>query len=48
MLDFKKELEKFKPINEIDDIEESIANDELQDIMDLLKEVGKNNNSDKE
>ncbi len=50
MIDFSKELEKFRPLSVIDDIESSIANEELQDIMDLLKEVGNNsyNRSDGE
>lgn len=47
MIDFAKELDKFKPINEIDDIEDVIAQEELQDIMDLLKEII-NNKSGKE
>lgn len=47
MIDFKKELENYKPINEIDDIEDLIANDELKDIMDLLRDLS-NNKSGKE
>ena len=39
MFDFKKEVAKFKPILEIDQIETAIHNNEVQDIMDLLKDV---------
>lgn len=39
MIDFKSEIEKYKPLLEIDNIEENIRNDEIQDIMDLLKEL---------
>lgn len=45
MIDFKKELENFKPINEIDDIEDAITDDDLHDIMDLLREVNGNKSS---
>lgn len=39
MLDFEKELEGFKPIAEIDDIEDEIANDDLEDMLDILKAI---------
>lgn len=37
MIQFDKELEKFKPILEIDHIEEHIGNEEIKDMIDLLK-----------
>lgn len=37
MIQFEKELEKFKPVLEINHIEEHIANEEIKDIIDLLK-----------
>ncbi len=46
MFDFKKEVNRYKPITEVDEIEQSIHDNEVQDIMDLLKMAveGKNNN----
>jgi len=38
MLDFKEEISKYKPIRTIDDNSAS-ANNEIQDIMDLLKYI---------
>lgn len=37
MLDFDKELEKFKPMLKTSQIEEAIASDTLEDIIDLFK-----------
>lgn len=37
MIDFEKELEKFKPIMEIGHIEEQIENEEMKDLIDLIK-----------
>ncbi|HHW68234.1 MAG: hypothetical protein PWP07_1095 [Epulopiscium sp.] len=42
MLDFKEELRKFKPILEIDHIEEAIQSNEVKDILDLLTQITKN------
>jgi len=38
MLDFKKEILKYKPILEVEDIENSINSDEIKDMMDILKQ----------
>lgn len=38
MLDFDKELEKFKPMLKTSQIEEEIASDTLEDIIDLFKD----------
>ena len=42
MFDFKKEVNKFRPMTEVGDIENSILNNEVQDIMDLLR-IAENN-----
>ena len=41
MLDFKEELEKFKPALTMDDIEKSVHSDEVRDIMDLMQTLMK-------
>ena len=41
MINFEEELKKFKPILEIDSLENSIENDEIIDIIDLLNEIAK-------
>lgn len=38
MLDFKSELEKFKPALEVDEIEEQIVTEDMRDIIDLIKD----------
>jgi len=42
MLDFKEELNKFKPILEVDRIEETIQSNEIKDVLDLLTQITKN------
>ena len=42
MIDFKKELERYKPIIEVDDIDKSLKTDEVHDIIDLLEDIVKN------
>lgn len=37
MLNFEAELKKFKPIPNIDHIEEQIKMEDIRDIMDLIK-----------
>lgn len=37
MIQFEKELEKFRPILEVANIEENIENEEIKDIIDLIK-----------
>ena len=39
MLDFKKEIQKYKPILEVEDVENSINSDEIKDMMDILKQL---------
>ena len=37
MVDFKKEVNKFRPMTEVGDLENNISENEMQDIMDLLR-----------
>lgn len=37
MIDLKKEIEKYKPVLEIDGIEDDINNNDVEDIMDLIE-----------
>ncbi len=39
MFDFKKELEKFSPLLNVDHIEDRIDQDDMKDLIDILKEV---------
>lgn len=39
MINFEEELKKFKPILEIEKIEETLYNDEIFDIIDLLRDL---------
>ena len=41
MLDFKKEVSKYEPLLETEDIEKAINSDEIQDVMDLLQHITK-------
>lgn len=43
MINFKEELAKYKPILEVDDIEDTIYSNELQDIFDMLQYVSRQN-----
>ena len=38
MIDFKEEINKFKPIRTVDEVEEAVR-DEIMDIMDLLQHI---------
>ena len=41
MIDFDEELEKYHPILEVDEVEESIQSDEMNDILDMLIYISK-------
>lgn len=41
MIDFDKELEKFKPLLDINQIEQNISSEEIKDLIDLIKGAGK-------
>ena len=40
MIDFKEEMSKYKPIISVDDVE-SVINEDVRDIMDLLQHISK-------
>lgn len=37
MIEFEKELEKFKPIMEVGHLEDNIGNGEIKDLIDMIK-----------
>ena len=39
MIDFKEEIQKYKPVLETDEVETAVQSDEVKDIMDLLQYV---------
>ena len=39
MLNYEEEIKKFKPILEVEDIEEAVYQEDLSDMTDLLREV---------
>ena len=39
MLDYNEELKKFKPSLDVENVEEAIKNQDLTDIVDLLREL---------
>ena len=39
MLDFEKELEKFKPSLEIEEVADVVRDNDVSDVADLIKEV---------
>ncbi|MCL2461783.1 MAG: hypothetical protein FWF44_03895 [Defluviitaleaceae bacterium] len=39
MIDFKEEIQKYKPVMEIDEVEAAIQSDEIKDVMDLLQYI---------
>ena len=41
MIDFEKELKKFKPSLEVEEAEEAIYNQDLTDMTDILREMMK-------
>lgn len=44
MLDYEEELKKFKPSLEVEDIEDTVYQEDLSDMTDLLKQVMDQNN----
>ncbi|MBO8433827.1 MAG: hypothetical protein IAC55_00710 [Tyzzerella sp.] len=46
MISLKDEIKNFKPLLEIDDIEDSINNDDFKDILDMLSYISKQKNID--
>jgi len=45
MIDFKEEMNKYKPIRSVDDVEEGIQ-DEILDLMDMLQYISGKTNSE--
>lgn len=41
MINFEEELLKFKPIVEIQDIEDYVINDEVYDVIDIIRQITK-------
>ncbi|SCP99188.1 hypothetical protein [Anaerobium acetethylicum] len=41
MIDFEEELKKFHPSLEVEDVEETIYNQDITDMTDILKEMMK-------
>ena len=39
MFDFKKELAKFQPLSEMKDVEKIINDNNIEDLMDILREA---------
>ncbi len=39
MIDFKKEIEKYRPVLEIDEIEDDMNGDDIKDIMELISSL---------
>lgn len=48
MIDFKEEIEKYKPVLSMDDVEKSVRSDEVKDVMDLLQYITKKISAEKE
>ena len=40
MIDFKEEINKYKPVLSVDEVE-NVVNDEVRDMMDLLQHITK-------
>jgi len=40
MIDFKEEVNKFKPVLTVDDVENAVG-DEVRDLMELLQHISK-------
>jgi len=39
MIDFREEIQKYKPVLETDEVESAIQSDEIKDLMDLLQYI---------
>ena len=48
MIDFETELKKFEPSMEIEDAEDAIYSRDLTDVIDILKEMMKNDKPEQE
>ena len=41
MINFKEEILKYKPVLEVDEVEDALYSDELQDLVDILQAMNK-------
>ena len=39
MIDFKTEIEKYKPVLNVDEVENAVYSDEVKDVIDLLQYI---------
>ena len=39
MIDFKEELKKFKPVLEIEDLDDEVSGGDIRDMMELLQNL---------
>lgn len=39
MIDYEEELKKFKPCLDVEEVESSVYNQDLTDVIDILKEM---------
>lgn len=45
MLNFKEELKKYQPLMELDDIQSALQPSQMQDLLDILQHIAKENKS---
>ena len=48
MLNYEAELKKFKPCLDVDEVEDAIYSRDLTDVIDILKEMMKNDKPEQE
>lgn len=48
MIDFKEEINKYRPVMQIEDVETAVHSDEIKDVMDMLQYITKQIATDKE
>jgi len=48
MIVFKDEIQKYKPVMEINDVEAAVESDEIKDVMDLLQYISRKISADRE
>lgn len=48
MIDFKEEINKYKPVIGMDDVEKAVQTDEVRDVMDLLQYLAKQISTERE
>lgn len=48
MIDFKEEMNKYKPVLEVDGVEAAVRSDEIKDLMDMLQHITDQITADKE